>query len=250
MSYTESGLPDFGSSYASYFDIVRADSPALLDQAYRLRYQVYCLENRFENAAEHIYGREMDVDDDRSVHALLVHRRTGAFAGTVRVILPTDDKPYRPLPIHQILASQHYNFSTRLPRHATAEISRFAISKKFRHRIGEEHYADVAVPRDSSAISSERRMTPYITFGLICGVLEICAEYGIAHVCAVMEPALIRILSRFGLDFEPIGDLAEHHGVRQPCVARLEDLIEQNRTGSTLLWQYAAHHTPPLLLRD
>src|SRR5579863_9500193 len=90
-------------SYNSYFDIVRADTPALLDAAFRLRYQVYCVENPFENAAEHSDGRERDADDDRSIHTLLVHRRTGIVAGTARVILPIHGGLLRPLPIHRIL---------------------------------------------------------------------------------------------------------------------------------------------------
>jgi N-acyl amino acid synthase of PEP-CTERM/exosortase system len=150
------------------------------------------------------------------------------------------------LPIHRILASQHGSFASRLPHEDTAEISRFAISKEFRRRAGEERYADVVVPGDASAIPSERRMVPYITFGLIRGVIEICHEYRIAHICAVMEPALIRILGRFGLHFKEIGGLVEHHGRRQPCVARLADLIKRSRTDSTLFWQYAVATTAPI----
>jgi len=73
-------LDDFACFYNEHFDVVRADTRALLDQAYRLRYQVYCVENPFESPAEQVNGRETDLDDDRSVHALLVHRRSGAMA--------------------------------------------------------------------------------------------------------------------------------------------------------------------------
>ena len=38
-------MPDFVGSYHRHFDMVRADTPTLLDLCYRLRYQVYCLEN-------------------------------------------------------------------------------------------------------------------------------------------------------------------------------------------------------------
>jgi len=85
-------------------------------------------------------------------------------------------------------------------------------------------------------------MMTYMTYGLIRGVLEICDEYRIGYICAVMEPALIRILSRFGLNFEHIGGLVEHHGLRQPCAARLADLIEHNRANRTLLWQYTERY--------
>ena len=233
-------IQDFGASYTNYFDLVRADTPDLLDEAYRLRYQVYCVEHAFENPAEHSDGREMDVDDDRSVHALLVHRRTGTYAGTVRVILPSHREPGRILPIQRILASHQRGFAECLPRPTTAEISRFLVSKEFRRRRGEERHADVRSPGDALAMSGERRVDAYITFGLMRGVLEICAEYSVTHICAVMEPALIRLLRRIGLYFTEIGDLVNHHGLRQPCVARLENLVERNRADETLLWQYTA----------
>ena len=239
MQGDEAYLPDVANSYARYFDIVRADTPALVETAYRLRHQVYCVENPFENAAEHADGREWDDDDERSSHVLLVHRRTGSFAGTVRVILPTDSGSHRPLPIERILAEQGEGRSAHLLDHGAAEISRFAVSKEFRRRCGEDRYVDVATP-GASPNSTERRMVPYITFGLIRGVVEICLERGITHICAVMEPALIRIFGRFGIEFEHIGGLVEHHGMRQPCVARLADLLARNQSADTLLWQYTA----------
>ena len=41
----ESGWQDFLSCYREHFEVVRASTPSLLDQVYRLRYQVYCVEN-------------------------------------------------------------------------------------------------------------------------------------------------------------------------------------------------------------
>jgi N-acyl amino acid synthase of PEP-CTERM/exosortase system len=212
----------FACRYSEYFDIVRADSPALLDQAFRLRYQVYCIEHPFEDAAEHSDQRERDEDDDRSVHTLLLHRPTGIFAGTARAILPKEVER-RPLPIHRILASQDSGLTNRFPAHTTAEISRFAVSKEFRRR-------------GTSAIG---QMMPYITFGLMRGIVEVCREHGISHIGAVMKPPLIRILGRFGVHFEGLGSLVEFHGMRQPCVAAIADLVEHNRAQGTLLWQYA-----------
>jgi N-acyl amino acid synthase of PEP-CTERM/exosortase system len=167
---------DFAQSYMQYFDIVRADTPALLDEAYRIRYQVYCMENRFENAAQHIDARESDVDDDRSVHALLRHRATGVFAGTVRVILPHHGMLQRPLPVHQLLGQQSREYLKRIAWRTTAEISRFAVSKQFRLRRNEEGYADVLTPGTVPISIGERHAIPYITFGLIRAVLEICRE--------------------------------------------------------------------------
>src|SRR3954454_20844184 len=74
--------------YTRHFDVVRADTPALLNRVYELRYQVYCVENAFEDPAESLGGREIDADDDRAVHVLLIHRESGEAAGTARVIFP------------------------------------------------------------------------------------------------------------------------------------------------------------------
>jgi N-acyl amino acid synthase of PEP-CTERM/exosortase system len=232
---------DFASAYEQYFGVIRAATPALLYEAYRLRYQVYCVENAFEDPEQQIGERETDEDDDRSVHTLLLHRPTGEVAGTARVILP-DPPKFRPLPMAKLLRGIDRHRFDEFPVAHTAEISRFAVSKEFRRRRGEERYADAGFG-DAASAENERRLMPFITLGLLRGVFGICLEYEVTHLAAVMEPPLIRILRRLGLDFTPIGGLVEHHGLRQPCIARLSDLIKQSRDSETLVWQYAGSPT-------
>jgi len=232
--------------YAEHFTVVRANTPALLDEVFRLRYQVYCLENSdFENPNEHEDGRERDHEDDRSVHALLMHQRTGAYAGTVRVILPSSS---RQLPLHGLLKAQDKKLVSRLPPNQDlAEISRFAISKEFRRRRNEERYADAGWPSDGATLSQERRVLPLITFGLIRAVLEICLEQDVPWLGAVMEPALIRIFHRFGVNFERIGGPVEHHGTRWCCLARLDDLVSHGRMHDTPLSLYTRQYRSRLI---
>jgi N-acyl amino acid synthase of PEP-CTERM/exosortase system len=241
-------LLDFVCCYGQHFEVIRASTPRLLDEAYRLRYQVYCVEKQFENPAEQIGGREIDIYDQRSVHVLLIHRRTGAIAGTVRAILPSVCDSDAPLPIHGITGAKSNWPLTWLPQQRTAEISRFAISKEFRHRYTQEYLSPDAPLSSATAVADERRILRYITFGLIRGVLEICQEYDIEYVCAVMERALIRLLARVGLSFERAGELVYHHGLRQPCFARMDGLVERSRAAGTLLWRYAAHAAESPLL--
>ena len=59
---------------------MHADTPALLDEALRLRYQVYCLETGFEKHAEFASGIEFDQFDLFSVHAMIRHRQTSNAA--------------------------------------------------------------------------------------------------------------------------------------------------------------------------
>jgi N-acyl amino acid synthase of PEP-CTERM/exosortase system len=249
-------MPDFAGSYDQYFDVIRADTPELLDLAYRLRYQVYCIENRFEDSARCPHRREIDGDDDRSVHTLLVHRQSGVAAGTARLILPRPDIG-RPLPIQRILPLEEQERFRRFPPHQTAEISRFAVSKEFRRRRSDGCYADGGFRYPSAdAAAVERRLIPHITFGLLRGILGICREYKISVVAAVMEPALLRLLTRLGLDFGRIGRPVEHHGIRQPCVAHLVDLLRGSRSEASLLWEYweedaaAVIAAPPLAVAE
>lgn len=236
-------ITDFPLYYDRHFAVVRATTPELLRKVYRLRYQVYCVENPFEDPEQQIDKSETDEYDERSVHTLLLHRRTGEAVGTSRVILPPKGE-FRPLPMATLLRSAERCRFDEFPAAQTAEISRFAVSKQFRRRCGEARYADVGFGETANSPEiSERRLMPFITLGLLRGIFNICLDYEITHLAAVMEPPLIRILQRLGLNFVPIGGLVEHHGQRQPCFARLADLIQQTHDRENEVWLYAVRRT-------
>ena len=223
--------------YDRHFEVIRAATPKLVHEAYRLRYQVYCVENPYEDPDQQVGACESDSEDDRSIHTLLLHRRTGEIAGTTRVILP-DPQRVRPLPMASLLYGADRRRFDNFPVAHTAELSRFAVSKEFRKRRGEERYADAGFG-DASSVETERRLMPFVSLGLIRGMFGICLEHRISHIAAVMEPALIRILYKLGLEFAPVGGIVVHHGLRQPCIALLDDLIQHSRENDTLVWQYA-----------
>ena len=110
---------------------------------------------------------------------------------------------------------------------------------------------DTAIPAfpypPANPVSSERRLIPHITFGLMRGLLRICRDYQISILAAVMEPSLLRILARLGLDFERLGPLVQHHGSRQPCIARLVDLLRGSRAQGNLLWEYWQEDASPVI---
>src|SRR5580704_1178952 len=74
--------------YNNSFRTERADTPEMIRTAQAIRYQVYCLERKFENAAEHDDGLECDALDDKAIHNLVLHRPTSEAIGTARLILP------------------------------------------------------------------------------------------------------------------------------------------------------------------
>jgi N-acyl amino acid synthase of PEP-CTERM/exosortase system len=74
--------------------------------------------------------------------------------------------------------------------------------------------------------SDSRRIIPHMTLGLLSIAVEFMIRHGVDHVCAVMEPTLLRLLSRFGIHFTLLGPPLEYHGIRQPCFAPLGELLQ------------------------
>jgi N-acyl amino acid synthase of PEP-CTERM/exosortase system len=207
--------------YNEIFEAIPADTVALRDECFRLRYQVYCVENEFLPAASNPDGREIDQHDRRSLHGLLRFRRNGVSIGTVRVVLPESGAPA--LPMYRVCEEAGLSASLLPPMAETAEISRFAISKQFRQRAGDDLYGRVYQP--SELARDERRVIPHMTLGLIGLAIRLSRGSGIENVCAIMEPALIRLLGRVGIRWHAVGPLVDYHGLRQPCVTRLDELL-------------------------
>ena len=221
--------------YNSYFDVVRATRPEQLEAALRLRYQVYCLENPFENPAENPDEMESDAYDAGSVHSLLLRQGSTDVIGTVRLILPLSHGgqqgtglPIRDVCHHELVTT---NNST-LPWQTTAEISRFAVSSKLRRRAG-----DLRTVGGFAEPDGTRRRIPDSSLGLMQAIVAMAAEFGITHLYAVMEPALLRMLSRLGIHFINLGPQVIYHGRRQPCYCDLDELLARAWSERFEVWQ-------------
>jgi N-acyl amino acid synthase of PEP-CTERM/exosortase system len=218
--------------YQQLFQGIIANTPQLRREAYRLRYQVYCVEHNFLDQAENPGALERDPYDDHSVHTLLQHRKSGTIVGTMRLVLHKPGASKGSLPFHAVCRAPDRDF---LPIETTAEFSRLAVSKMVRRRVHDGTYGQAY---DLELLSGEcRRHIPHITFGLMTMSLQEGIKHGIEYVCAVMEPALLRLLARFGIHFEPIGPLVDYHGWRQPCYARVRSLMERIEREQPEIWQ-------------
>lgn len=212
-------LSDAFARFDRYLQIVLADSAELLDLAFRLCFQVYCLERGFEDATQFADGRERDQDDARSVHTLLVARNSGAAIGTVRLILPRRDAE---LPVFRVVGSGKRR-TAGLPFEATAEVSRFAVAKSFRRDFETDRGTDTT--HGSARAKAQHEAWQLLTFGLIRSVVVMTACAGVTHIVGMMEPALLRLLRRLGIIFHRLGEPVEYHGLRQPSWAVMAELI-------------------------
>ncbi len=209
--------------YDRYFTVVPANTPALLDAAHALRYQVYCIEHAFEDPSPQIGQREIDRYDEGAVHAVQIYNPTERVVGCVRLILPQAIGGISSLPLRKLLNKTDQERLDQCDPARTAEISRYAVSKIFRRRKNEDFFPDVHL--GDLPVNEVRRLVPHMSLGLLRGVGRLAAEHGITTVCAVMAPALLRLLDRFGLTFEALGPPLEYHGLRQPCIADCEGLL-------------------------
>jgi N-acyl-L-homoserine lactone synthetase len=174
-----------------------------------LRYQVYCVERGYEPGNN---GIEKDAADDRSCHALVIHRATQAAVGSVRVVAPTNSPSAYPM-----ASACEPDLLSRLPLRTTGEVSRFAISKARR---------------------MDCRDTAMVRLGLIQGIVRLSHEMGLTHWCAIMEPALLRLLRMNAIHFAPLGPTVDYHGIRQPAYGHIRTVLDRIRQEQLHVWNY------------
>jgi len=215
------------SAFEQFFEILPANTDALRDVVYRIRYQVYCEEMQFEAKQDHPDGREIDDFDAHSVHGLLRHRPSGEFAGCVRLVLnhSRSQEPQLPLERYcgQSLDPQILDL-TRIDRRSFGEISRLAIVSRFRRRPGEAQTPHGVADDAASLEPSERRIFPHIALGLYLAAAAMSLQRGMSMVVVMMEPRLARHMRYFGINFVKAGDVIDHHGMRGPFYITKESL--------------------------
>jgi N-acyl amino acid synthase of PEP-CTERM/exosortase system len=218
-----------------HFSVIPANSPDLQDQAHAIRYQVYCVENAFEDPQQHPSGRERDHYDDRAIQSLVLHPESKHYIGAVRLIMADPDNHEAPFPV-EVRCQQSFvdpealNF---LPRHSVAEISRFAVSKGFKRSIleyGAIRETDNSIVADAKGEGAfpalmGQQLLPLATLGLFAGIVRMSAENGITHWFAAMQPTLLRLLSRFGIYFQVLGPVVDYHGQRQPVIGVIDEVL-------------------------
>ena len=240
--YCVSNLLD---DFHTRFEVITNGMETLQAQASQLRYQVYCVERGYHNEVITDACCEIDEFDDFAMHAVVRDRRCGTSKATVRLVTAGADRNGR-FPIEHAypnLLAEHGIVEDILPRAQTAEISRFAVSKTLRQRQAPtERVADGRLDtRLCELPGGALHRRPMETFGLLLALIRLSAANDITHCLAVMEPSLLRMLSRFGVHFHPIGPVLNYHGRRQPCYMRGTDLLEGMRQVQPELWRLLAH---------
>lgn len=206
------------ANFDQYFEIKFADTKELRRASYQIRHSVYCEELGWEPKQDD--GLETDECDEYSFALLLVHKRTGQYAGTARLVIPPPNGPDKLLPFEQhclesiwceVIDMANY------PRGGFSEISRLAVPESFRRRAGEKNIPFVVndISLDADVFSAEeRRNFPNIAIGLYLSIIALAKMCLHLAMFVVVEPRLNKRLNRIGFLFEQIGDEHDFHGNR------------------------------------
>lgn len=216
------------ASLRSSYRIEVADTPALVREAQRLRYQVFVRERAiFKPSSEDLL--ETDEFDAWSHHLLIRRRDDREAIGTARLVPSCADRPIS-LPIQRVCSPEHLN---AIPLGAAGEISRFAISKTRRG-------------------GGDPRMNSLLLLTLVEGVLHLSLGLGLTHWCAVMERSLMRLLRGIGIHFSPLGPLVAYYGQRQPALAKIASVLEVGEQQCPLYHEFVTrtrHAARPALMQ-
>lgn len=211
-----------------YFDAVSAASDELRNEVYRIRYDVYCDELRFEDPARFPDQREIDEYDARSTHCLLRHKGSQSYAGCVRLVLADPADALAPFPFERLCEGGLYSdlIEELAPdRSKVAEISRLAVRASFRRRKHEQNVPVEPIEARRQGRGQPVR-TPWIALGLYLSAAAAGLIRGLDGVYALMEPRLARRLGTYGIRFIQVGNPVEHRGERAPFFISRGDLFE------------------------
>jgi len=196
------------------FTFKRVDSEELLKRIYQLRYEVYCQECHFLTASDYPDGLETDEYDPFSIHFAAINH-DAQVVGTVRLILPN---PLGfPLEKRCRLDIDPHKF----PREKIAEISRLAVSKKYRRRADDELYGTESY---LSVDPWRRRRYPIVVLGLYRTIYQESKKSGLALWYAAMEKKLWRALRLYGIHFTKIGKEVDYYGPVAPYLGVIKEL--------------------------
>ncbi|MDV6343576.1 PEP-CTERM/exosortase system-associated acyltransferase [Nitrosomonas sp. Is37] len=228
-------MNDITAAFHEYFEIIIADTPALLKKVFDLRYQMLCINQCMPGFDASNYPDKLEKDefDKRSLHLLLRHRPSNTFVGTLRLIFSKDTDQKLPLELHTQFYPAYTNMN--VPRWQTVEISRFIILSNFFRRKDDSYFLTNKIAMENFV--KERRRFPHPMLGLLVGLIQMCARYNIYYWFCVMDPALNRLLGFYGMQLEPIGPLVSYHGLRRPYYVCLLDVLERMYANHRDIWE-------------
>ena len=220
------------SPFDKHFEVILADTEYSRHVHYQLRYQVYCLDECFEEQDDSREEIERDDWDDHSTHFLVRSRQTGEWVAAMRLVTPDSN---RELPIEQLCTINPF-VATTSSGNRIAEISRLCILNSYRRRQSARvlpFAVDSARKQDGiSAIQTD--ISPSRSL-IMKGLLRAASVYSydndIPYWYFLTTPGLARIVNRMGVQMIKAGSACNHRGIRYPFLANIHAAVDQAKQG-------------------
>ena len=220
----------------------RSTQSLALHRAFKLRYEVYCLENNFLAVEDYPDGIESDEYDDEAAHFYAFDEHE-ELVGYVRLVRPNADQLF-PMQRHCSIWS---DAATLPARSEAAEVSRLIVRSDYRRRRGDRLSAVAAEPSSAVFKDDRRHAARQILRNLYLQMHAHSLKAGIHHWYAAMERPLARSLARsllgknFG--FLPIGPQTDYYGPVAPYLASLRGMEEPvvDRKPARAEWARSPH---------
>jgi N-acyl amino acid synthase of PEP-CTERM/exosortase system len=199
------------------------DSPLLLEQSYRLRYQVYCLERKFLRAEDYPDEREIDEFDGDSVHVGALNS-AGDVVGAARLVRA--GAAGLPLLHHCTL----FPDETLLDDvgNTAVEVSRVCISRSYARRQGDSILGGPVPSEPVNRIAAlsiferrKRRAEPFVT--LLKAIVNAARREGATHLIGATDAALHRWLVHYGFPYRLAGPEVDYYGLVAPHIMSLAE---------------------------
>ena len=220
------------------YEVFLADKETARQIHHKVRYQVYCLEEGFEDQNDFDDNQERDEWDDRSAHFTVRDKRSGDWVAAMRIILPGPEA----LPIEEMCHIEHAEIP---PSDSIAEISRLCIVDKCRRKNQSDSFSqkhDTTYPHlvksSQPPAAKERAHKSEIILGLLRAAVDYSYENGISNWYFLTKPALARIINRLCIQLSKVGSPCNHRGVRYPFSANLRTAERQATAGSSVIAQW------------
>ncbi len=206
MSFKDDSDEDDNQPLSTHFrtKVLTTDEERM--EAFKLRHQVYTLEQPGGQSDFDPDAFERDEHDERAIIIAAFARRDDRIAGTIRLI----KRGETPLPIETTCPTP----LSAPPIPESAEFSRMAVSKFFRRRIHDGKYGfDTGGDR--------RDPRPVILLSLFRELYRESRRQEIDRLYAIMETPLARMFKDIGIEFEKLAPEFDYMG---PVVAYGTDI--------------------------
>ena len=215
-----------------------AADPAL-KRAWKLRYQVYCMECSFLCPDDYPDGAESDEHDDVAQH-FYAYDLVGELVGYVRLVRPNDEQRF-PFQNHCVT----FTDGAKLPVPGrAAEVSRLMLRSDYRRLPGRGLADEVSGQPQARLVGARRDEATQVLLSLYRQVYLYSRANGIDYWYAAMERPLARSLLRMNIAFKEIGPLTDYYGPVVPYLSNRQELESQMAARYPGLLAWLQHPQP------